>query len=185
MKFLLSLAVVLSFLAGPTSTRASSVTGQVIPYGSSGYWDIFVYFAPDGTYGYCGMSMGSKIGKEKLTLTIDPSGYYLFIDNDEWSLNDGDEYKSNSRIGDQTWGGNAVVYSPHGVTMRYSFDSAFGIAFAQGQAMDFQIGNFSRQLDLTGSTEAAKMLSACLTKYMPSSNPFGAANARPTSNLFK
>jgi hypothetical protein len=134
------------------------------------------------------METGSKVGSEKLTLTVGPAGYSLFIDDPNWSLNVGDKYDAVAIIGDQSWGGKATVYATTGVAMQYPFDTGFGPSFVSGTRFDFQIGKFGRSLSLNGSAKALQLLGDCLTTYMPERNPFGAPSnnaSTVSSNPFK
>ena len=155
---------------------------KTVHLGRSGFWSIYVYFKDNGTFGHCGMDTGSSVGSETFTLIVSRKGYTIFLDDPNWSLNRGDKYNSITIIGRQKWTGKAVVYSRHGVVMQYSFESEFGPAFMHGHAMDFRIGDFSRELDLTGSDDAVTQLADCLETYLPARNPFGRPRSRPSSH---
>lgn len=118
------------------------------------------------------MRTGSKVGTETLTMAVGSGGYFVFLDDQHWSLNVGDFYDSETEVGGKIYTGKAQVYSTQGVSMRFSFDSGFGEAFETSTAMTFKIGNFARSLSLQGAKEALTQLASCVQKYMPSTNPF-------------
>lgn len=175
------------FLAGlMVLCRFSSVgEAKTVDLGTSGEWSIYAYFDNStNMFGHCGMTTGSKVGSESLTLIVSKAGYNIFLDSQDWDLPVGETFDSVSTIGSDTWTGHALVIYPHGIAMTYPFESEFGVAFRQGSELDLQIGKFSRSLKLDGAQTATSALANCLDQYMPSKNPFG-PQSTPVSNPFK
>jgi hypothetical protein len=149
---------------------------RTVDLGRKGYWSFSAYYNDDGEFSFCDMTTGSKVGSEYFSLGVSRSGYLVSLFDSSWSLNEGDTYQSKTEIDEQFWEGNAKVIESHTVAMKFAPDSGFGVAFANGSQMNFQIGDFSRALDLRGSSDALKILAQCVISRMKSSNPFGKAN---------